>query len=312
MTGKCSCRKAFTDVLLEEGRKNADILALATDSGGSVTLGGFMNELPEQYVELGIAEQNAVAVGAGLATAGNTVFVCGPACFLAARAFEQVKVDVAYNKSNVKILGVSAGVSYGPLGGTHTSLHDLASMRALPNIEIFAPSDAVATRFVARYLCEHKGPAYIRIGRGDVNAIYEDDESFDVNDAKCVRDGTDMTIIACGEAVYPALVAAEQLQTDGISARVLDYLCIKPLDEGAIIRAAGETGAILTVEEHSINGGLGEAVAHVVCKCCPVPMDFIGFPDKEVAVGSSAQLFDEYGISSVDIAAAAKRLLQRK
>lgn len=312
MTGKCSCRKAFTDIILQEGSKNTDILALATDSGGSVTLGGFMKELPNQYMELGIAEQNAVTVGAGFAAVGKTVFVCGPACFLAARAFEQVKVDVAYNKSNVKIVGVSAGVSYGPLGGTHTSLHDLASMRALPNIEIFVPSDSVTTRFVAHYLCMHKGPAYVRMGRGDVNAIYSDNETFEIDHAKCARDGKDITIAACGEAVYPSLMAAKQLQTEGISVRVLDYIRIKPLDEEAAVRAAAETGAILTVEEHSIYGGLGEAISHAVSKSCPVPMDFIGFPDDEVAVGSSAQLFNEYGISPVGIAATAKRLLHRK
>lgn len=312
MNGKCSCRKAFTDALTEKAAENKSIIAIATDSGGSVTLGKFIKELPGQFVELGIAEQNAVALAAGLSGAGKKVFVCGPACFLSARAFEQVKVDVAYNKSDVKIIGVSSGVSYGPLGGTHTSLHDIAGMRALPNIQIFTPSDSVQADFITRYLCEASGPAYMRMGRGDVNRIYADDEPFDIQHAKTLREGKDAAIIAAGEAVWPSLKAAELLAESGISVRVLDMFRIKPFDSEAVIRAAAETGAIVTAEEHSINGGLGEQTAHVISENRPVPLKIIGFPDEEVTVGSSAQLFEYYGLTAENIAENVRKVIAKK
>lgn len=312
MSAKVSCRKAFTEALLQNAKNDSNIIAVATDSSGSVTLGSFIKELPEQYIELGIAEQNAVTVGAGLSSDGKNVFVSGPACFLSARAFEQVKVDVAYNKSSVKIVGVSAGVSYGPLGGTHTSLHDIAGMRALPNLHVYVPSDAAETRFVIDHLCKSNEPAYVRMGRGDVNAVYNNDDTFEIGKAKTVCKGSDLTIIACGEMVYPAKLAAELLRQEGVSARVLDLFCLKPFDEEQIIKAAEETGAILTVEEHSVNGGLGELVAHCTAEHCPVPMRLMGFPDEEIKVGSSAELFDFYGFTPENIAGEAKRLLGRK
>lgn len=309
---KVSCRKAFSEALLHHARKNSNIIALTTDSSGSVTLGEFIKDLPEQYIELGIAEQNAVTVGAGLATDGKIVFVCGPACFLAARSYEQVKIDVAYNKTNVKIIGVSAGVSYGPLGGTHTSLHDIAGARALPNLQIYVPSDAAQTTFLTKYLCKTSEPAYLRMGRGDVEAIYSEDEAFEIGKAKTVIDGQDLTIIACGEMVYPAKLAVEQLSEQGIHARLLDFFCLKPFDRDATIRAAQETGAILTIEEHSFNGGLGELVAHAVAEHCPVPMKIMGFPDEEILVGQSAELFQYYGFTAENICKNAIELLGRK
>lgn len=312
MSNKVSCRKAFTSALLKYGRENKNIFALATDSSGSVTLGSFVKELPEQYIELGIAEQNAVTIGAGLSSVGKNVFVCGPACFLAARSFEQVKIDVAYNNSSVKIVGVSAGVSYGPLGGTHTSLHDIAGTRALPNIHIYVPADAEETKFITKHLCHSDEPAYIRMGRGDVNAVYEEGEEFQIGKAKTVCEGTDLAIIACGEMVYPAKLAVELLKEQGVQARLLDLFCIKPFDEAAIVKAAKETGAILTVEEHSFNGGLGELAAHTVAENCPVPMKIMGFPDEEVLVGNSAELFKYYGFTPGKIVENALQLMERK
>lgn len=309
---KVSVRKAVSEAILAHARTDKRILAVCTDSRGSVTIGGMARELPEQFVEMGIAEQNAVAVGAGLAVAGHTVFVCGPACFLAARAYEQVKVDVAYNCTNVKIIGVSAGVSYGPLGCTHTSLHDFAGMRSLPNIEVIAPSDAVQGRAVAAYLAQHRGPAYVRMGRGDVEQVYGEDETFEMGKAKLVCDGTDVTVIACGEMVWPAKQAADLLREKGISARVLDMFFLKPADEDAILRAARETGAIVTVEEHSINGGLGEMVSRVVCGECPVPVRVLGFPDEEYLVGKSGELFRHYGLTAENIAAQAEAAMSMK
>lgn len=309
---KVSCRKAFCQRLLERAKQDPNVYAVCTDSRGSVTIGAMADALPGQFVEAGIAEQNAVAVSAGLALTGKQVFVCGPACFLAARAYEQVKVDVAYNCTNVKVIGVSAGVSYGPLGCTHTSLHDFASMRSLPNIEVLAPADAVQARAVADYLMEHDGPAYVRMGRGDVEPVYPEGETFEPGKAKLLREGRDVTIIACGEMVYYAAQAAELLAAEGIETRVLDMFCLKPADEEAVRRAARETGAIVTVEEHSVNGGLGELVGRIAGESCPVPVKALGFPDEEYLVGKSQELFHHYGLTAENIAACARQVLARK
>ena len=306
---KVSCRKAFSSALLECAQKDENIFTIATDSRGSVTTSNFFKELPEQSVELGIAEQNAVAMGAGLALTGKNVFVTSPACFLAARAYEQVKVDVAYNNTNVKLIGVSAGVSYGPLGCTHTSLHDFASMRSLPNIHVYAPADGVQTTWLINHLASWEGPAYVRMGRGDVEAVYPEGTEFELGKAKVALDGSDVTLIACGEMVYPAVEAAKLLEKDGISARVIDMFCLKPFDRETIETAAKETKAIVTVEEHSVYGGLGELVAHVVTESCPRKMAILGFPDEEYVVGKSSELFQHYGLTAKDIAAHAKRIL---
>jgi transketolase len=307
---KVSCRKAFTQTLLEAARKDPLIYAITTDSRGSVTLGEFADELPGQFLELGIAEQNALALAAGLAATGRNVFVAGPACFLCARGFEQIKVDVAYNKSNVKVIGVSAGVSYGPLGGTHTALHDFASLRALPNIQVFAPSDNIQAAAITRYLASFQGPAYMRTGRGDVEPVYEAGTVFEIGKAKRIREGTDLTIIACGEMVYHAKRAADSLQEQGVSARVLDMFTIKPFDEAELLSAARETGALLTVEEHSINGGLGELAAHITAEKQPVKMKILGFPDEEYKVGSGGELFAHYGLDAPGIVRAARALVR--
>lgn len=306
---KVSCRKAFSNTLLEVAKEDKNIYTIATDSRGSVTTSQFFKELPEQSVELGIAEQNAVAMGAGLSLTGKNVFVTSPACFLAARSYEQVKVDVAYNNTNVKLIGVSAGVSYGPLGCTHTSLHDFASMRSLPNIHVYAPSDGVQTAWLIRRMTQWKGPAYIRMGRGDVEEVYPEGTEFEEGKAKIVREGSDVSIIACGEMVYYAVEAAKLLEESGISARVIDMYCLKPLDAETIIKAAKETKAIVTVEEHSVNGGLGELVSHVVVENAPCAMAILGFPDEEYIVGKSGELFKHYGLTPENIAANARRLL---
>jgi transketolase len=306
---KVSCRRAFTETLLRAARGDPRIYAVATDSRGSVTLGEFAAELPAQFIEMGIAEQNALGFAAGLASLGRNVFVAGPACFLCARGFEQIKVDVAYNKSNVKVIGVSAGVSYGPLGGTHTTLHDFASLRALPNIRVFAPSDNIQTEAVTEYLLSFQGPAYMRTGRGDVEPVYGRGEAFEMGRAKRVAEGKDLTIIACGEMVRQALNAADLLRKGGISAAVMDMFTLKPFDEEAVLEAARETGALLTVEEHSIYGGLGEQTAHVVGEKHPVRLKILGFPDEEYKVGQSGDLFAWYGLDGKGIAAAARSLI---
>lgn len=307
---KGSCRKAFSEEILRLARQDSRIFLIATDSRGSVTCSDFFNELPEQAAEMGIAEQNAVSVASGLSMTGRRVFICGPACFLSARAFEQVKVDVAYNAANVKIIGVSAGVSYGPLGTTHTSLHDFAGMRSMPGIGIFTPSDAVQARWLTGQLANMDGPAYMRMGRGNVENVYKSDETFKIGEAKVLRKGDDVTLIACGEMVHYALCAAGILHERGVEATVLDMFTLRPFDSTVVLNAAKTTGAIVTVEEHSIYGGLGEQTAHVLAESCPVKMRILGFPDEPYRIGTSQELFSAYGLDSKGIASAAYDLVK--
>jgi len=307
---KVSCRKAFTSTIEALAKFDESIYIVCTDSRGSVTATDFAIKYPDRFIEVGIAEQNAISIAAGLATTGKNVFVAGPACFLAARAYEQIKVDVAYNQTNVKIIGVSAGLSYGPLGVTHTTLHDFAGMRALPNLQIFVPSDAAQTAFITKYLAASDNPAYMRTGRGDVEEIYSSTEHFDIHKAKTLHSGSDVSIIACGEMVYPSLKAAELLASEGISARVIDMFCLKPADVEAICKAAHETKVIVTVEEHSIYGGLGELVCSITSQHCPVPVKIMGIPNEDCKVGTSAQLFEYYGFTPQGIANEARKLVK--
>jgi transketolase len=305
------CRTAFTDTILEEAKKDKHIFVVTTDSRGSVTLEKFANELPEQFVELGIAEQNAVGVSAGIALCGNNVFVCGPACFYSARSLEQVKVDVAYTHTNVKIVGVSGGVSYGALGSTHHSLHDIAVMRTFPGLQVYLPADRFQTEKLTRYLAHSSDPAYIRMGRNAVPDVYNENDTFSPGKARTLLEGNEVTIISCGETVFHALEAGKQLQKEGIKARVLDLFSLKPFDSEAIIKAAKETGHIITVEEHSIYGGLGAIVAETVSQNHPVKMKIIGIPDENVINAKPLEIFEYYGLTAKNIIYAAKSLLNK-
>ena len=309
-----SCRHAFSGALLEAARLDPAIYAICSDSKSSVTLGDFEKALPGQYVEAGIAEQDAVGIGAGLAKSGKRVFVCGPACFYAARSLEQVKVDVAYAGSDVKVIGISGGVSYGALGSTHHSLHDLAVMRTFPGLSVFLPCDNAQTAAVTRFLATHAGPAYVRLGRGAVADVYGPDTvpDFVPGQAVLLHEGRDCTLVAAGEMVQPALGAALLLEQEGIAVRLLDAWSIKPIDAQAITRAARETGLLFTLEEHSIHGGLGAAVAEIVVQTCPVPVRILGFPDEWAPAGSSAQLFNHYGFTAEQIAARVRAELPAK
>jgi transketolase len=311
MKPNSACREAFTSTLLELAREDQSILAITSDARGSVSLGAFASELPAQFVEVGIAEQNEVGIAAGLATCGKRPFVCAPACFLSARSLEQVKVDVAYTGTNVKIVGVSGGVSYGALGLSHHSLHDLAAMRTFPGLAVLLPCDATQTREMTRWMATHDGPVYLRMGRGSVKDVYADGgRPFVFGKANVLRDGTDLTIIAAGEMVANALAAAEELNRRGVSARVVDMHTVKPLDEEAIVAAARETGRIVTVEEHSRFGGLGGAVAETVSQRCPVPLRILGIPDEAPVAGSSAELFAHYGLDEQGIIRSALDLME--
>ncbi len=304
-----ACRKAFTSTLLELARKDPSIFALATDSRGSVTLGDFAKELPNQFVECGIAEQDAIGMSAGLSNVGLKPYVCGPASFYSMRSAEQVKVDVAYSHSNVKILGVSGGVSYGALGGTHHAIQDIALMRAIPGLNVVIPSDYNQTAALVRELVKTEDPFYIRTGRGPVEDIYPADVKFTIGKAACLHEGKDAAIIACGEMVFPSLEAARKLEAEGISVKVLDMATIKPLDEEAILEAA-QTALVVTVEEHIIKGGLGSAVAEVVCQNHPVRMKILGLPDENVYSGASKDVFEHYGLTAEGIALSLKSALK--
>ena len=256
-----ACRKSFTDTLLALAKQDKDIIAVTTDARGSVTLGDFAKELPGQFVECGIAEQDAIGISAGLASCGKKVFCCGPACFYVARSLEQVKVDIAYSGNPVTVLGVSGGVAYGALGATHHSLHDIAVLRTFPGMNVILPCDARQTAKVVKMLVDHPAPTYVRVGRAAVPDVYENNDfEFRLGKANTLAEGDDLAIIAAGETVYHALQASRSLEKKGIQARVLDLSSIKPFDAEAVRKAAAETGRIITVEEHSIYGGLGALV----------------------------------------------------
>lgn len=307
---KIPCRKSFTSTLLELAQQDKDIIAVTSDASGSATLTDFGKALPEQFVEVGIAEQDAVGISAGLASAGKKPFIFGPACFYVARALEQVKVDMAYSQMPVTICGVSGGVAYSQLGATHHSLHDIAVLRTFPGIEVYLPCDVRETRKLCIDLARHPRPAYVRVGRNAVPDVYENDDfEFIPGKANTVVEGTDMTIIATGETVAHAVEAARQLKAEGCSIRVIDMHTLKPFDKEAVVKAARETGRILTVEEHSIFGGLGGAVAEITAQECPTKMRILGIPNENVIHASPLEVFHHYGIDYEGIIAAAKELL---
>lgn len=300
-----ACRKSFTDTLLALAREDIDIVAVTTDARGSVTLGDYARELPKQFVECGIAEQDAVGISAGLAHSGKKVFCCGPACFYVARSLEQVKVDMAYSGNPVKILGVSGGVAYGALGATHHSLHDIAVLRCFPGMNVVLPPDGRATEKLVKFLVDFPEPVYVRVGRAAVPDVYVDGNfTFEIGKANTLHEGKDLTLIGAGETVWHALQAAKELEVKGVSARVLDLSWIKPFDKEAVLKAARETGRIITVEEHSRFGGLGALVAEAVSEH-PVPVRILGIPDENVVHGTSPELFHHYGLDAEGIVKAA-------
>ena len=307
---KIANRQVICDTLMELAKDDKDIYVLTSDSRGSASMTNFANEYPKQFVEVGIAEQNLVGIAAGLATTGKKCFAASPACFLTMRSIEQVKVDVAYSNTNVKLIGISGGVSYGALGMSHHSLQDIAVMRAIPNMDIFLPADRFETEKLVRELVKYEKPAYKRIGRNPVDDVYEStDFDFQIGKANVMREGKDITIIATGETVKPAIEASDELKELGIKCRVLNMHTIKPLDKEAIIKAAKETGHIITVEEHSIYGGLGAAVSEVVVQNAPVPMKIVGIKDEAAITGTSKEIFNYYGLSKENLVKLAKELI---
>ena len=296
-------RKAICDVLLEKAKDDRDIVVLCSDSRGSASMAPFFDTYPAQSVEVGIAEQNLVSISAGLAKCGKKPFCFSPACFLSTRSYEQAKVDVAYSNTNVKLIGISGGVSYGALGMSHHSAQDIAAMAAIPNMRVYLPSDRFQTAALIEALLKDEKPAYVRVGRNPVEDVYtEDYHGFELDKASVLTEGYDVTIIACGEMVRPALYAAALLKQHGISATVLDMYCVKPLDKNAVLKAAQETNLIVTVEEHAPFGGLGSMVSQVVAANCPKKVVNLALPDAPVITGNSRQVFDHYGLNAEGIA----------
>lgn len=305
-------RQAVCEALMRLAETDKDIVVLTSDSRGSAALAPFAKAFPEQFVETGIAEQNIVGIAAGLAACGKKPFVASPACFLSMRAIEQIKVDVAYSATNVKLIGISGGVSYGPLGMSHHSLQDIAVTRAIPGLAVVLPADRHETVRAVEALARHVGGVYMRIGRNPVPDCYAspDDVPFELGKAVRMRDGSDVTVIATGETVRVALDAAELLESDGVRCRVLNMHTIKPLDTEAIVAAARETRRLITVEEHSVHGGLGAAVAETVVRHHPVPVRILGIPDEPPVTGKTAEVFGHYGITAANIRRTALDMLE--
>ena len=304
-------RQAICEVLMEKAQTDRNIVVLCSDSRGSASLAPFANAFPEQFVEIGIAEQNLVSIAAGLAKCGKKSFAASPACFLSTRSYEQCKVDCAYSNTNVKLIGISGGVSYGALGMSHHSAQDIAAMSAIPNMRVYLPSDRFQTAKLIEALLQDKKPAYLRVGRNPVEDVYTAENCpFAMDKATILTEGSDVAIIACGEMVRPALDAAELLKVQGISATVVDMYCVKPLDTEAVIKAASGAKAVLTVEEHAPFGGLGSMVAQVVGEHCPRKVKNLSLPDAPVITGTSKEVFDYYGLNAEGIAKSAVELLK--
>ena len=295
--------EVFAATLLELARQDSDLLVVTSDSRGSAKLALFAKAVPGQIVEVGIAEQNLVGVAAGLAAAGKKVFAVSPACFLTARSLEQIKNDLCYSDRPVKAVGISAGVSYGALGSTHHSLHDYAVLRAIHNITIVAPADNFETREAVRAAARTTTPVYLRFGKKRMPHLPQVEPGFELGRASLIREGTDLSFLACGETVAPAYEAAELLAKEGVGCRVLSLHTIKPLDVAAVRKAATETGGVITVEEHSVNGGLGEACAGLLLQeGIHTRFKIAGFSDEHTVAGSQEEIFRHYGLDGPALA----------
>lgn len=291
--------QVFSETLIELAKKDKDIVVVTGDSRGSGKLVPFGEQFPDQIVEVGIAEQNLVGIASGLAAAGKKVYAVSPGCFLTARALEQIKNDVCYSDHPVKLIGISAGVSYGALGSTHHSLHDIAALRAINNISIVAPADNFETHESIKLAAEMEKPVYIRFGKRAIEHLHNPNTVFEFGKAIVVREGEDVAFIATGETVVQALWAAEQLAQKGISCRVISMHTIKPLDEDILYQTARQCKGIITVEEHLINGGLGEACAsHLMQAGISLPFKIVGIPDEYTVTGDQLDIFKHYGMTA--------------
>lgn len=308
---KIANSQVVCDVLIEAGKKNKDIVVLTSDSRGSAKLTPFANELPDQLVEVGIAEQDLVSISAGLAHMGKRSFAASPACFLSMRSIEQVKVDVAYSHTNVKLIGISGGISYGALGMSHHSAQDFAVTRAIPNLQVLCPADRFETKKMFQTLVDSDEPAYIRLGRNAVQDSYQDENfSFEIGKANVMKSGDDITFIAIGSMVHEALDASELLKKKGIHAEVLNVSSLKPLDSEAILKASRKTKLVISAEEHSIHNGLGAAVAETLSEEIGIRQKIVGLPDELPMAGESDEVLEYYGLCGSSLAQLAEKMVK--
>lgn len=303
----------FSETLQKLAETDRNIIAVTSDSRGSGKLVPYGNKFPEQIVEVGIAEQNLVGVAAGLASCGKKVFAVSPACFLTARALEQIKNDVCYSDNPVTVVGISAGVSYGALGTTHHSLHDFAVFRAINNITVVVPADNFETEMATKLAAETSEPVYLRFGKKVMPSLKQDNsDGFSFGKGRVITEGNDVAIIANGETVYPAVEAAQLLKEKGIAVTVVSMHTIKPLDEALVLKLAKQCKAMITIEEHSVHGGLGEAVASLLLQekaYAEAGFKIMGIPDEYTVTGSQVNILSHYGISKEGIAEEAIKLL---
>ncbi len=307
-----SQRDAFGKTLVELGRADQNIVVLSADLSTSTKTSYFEKEFPERFFNMGVAEQNMMGVAAGLAASGKTVFVSTFSVFAAGRAYDQVRQSIAYPKLNVKIIATHGGITVGPDGATHQIAEDLALMRVLPNMTVVVPADALETAKAVREAAKYDGPVYVRLGRANVPTITKEEDPFKIGEATIMRDGDDVTLIGTGIMVSQCLKAAEMLKTKKIDARVINMSTIKPLDEKSIIKAARDTGAVVTAEEHNVAIGMGTAIAMVLVEHKHVPMSHVGIPDVFGESGEPEELMEKYGLTVDNIVAAAEDVLRRK
>jgi len=305
-------RDGYGEALLELGRTNPEVVVLDADLAKSTRADWFWKAFPDRFFDMGISEQDMLATAAGLALGGKIPFASTYGVFVAGRAWDQIRTTICYANLNVKMGGAHGGISVGPDGGTHQSLEEIALMRVLPNMTLILPCDAHETRKATLASAEINGPVYLRFAREATPVFTEADAPFEVGKAITMREGTDASIIAAGPVLYEALRAAELLHNEGIELRVINMHTLKPLDETAIVRAAEETGAIVTVEEHQIYCGLGGAIAECTAKLFPVPIEMVGIMDTFGESGTPEELAEAYGLTAVNIVSAVRKVLSRK
>lgn len=310
--GNIATREAYGAALAELGEKYKNVVVLDADLSKSTKTNDFKKKYPERFFNMGISEQDLIGTAAGFATCGKIPFASTFAMFATGRAFEQIRNSIAYPKLNVKIAATHAGITLGEDGASHQAIEDVAIMRAVPNMTIVNPADALSTRRAIEAAIQYNGPMYIRLGRLGVPEVYKDDMDFTIGKGILIQEGKDVTIIAAGFMVHLAIEASTMLKEEGISAEVIDMHTIKPIDKELIIKSAQKTGAIVTAEEHNIIGGLGGAVAEVLCEEYPVPMARVGIRDVFGQSGKPMELVDFYGISAKDIAIAARQAIAKK
>lgn len=305
---KVTNRQVICDTLLAAAKEDKDIIVACSDSRGSGSMTAFFEQYPAQSVEVGIAEQDLVSISAGLAACGKKVFAVSPACFLSTRSYEQAKVDVAYAETNVTLVGISGGISYGALGMTHHSLQDIAAMAALPGMRVYLPSDRFQTKAVVEELLQDEKPAYIRVSRSASEDLYSEDTDF-AGGAKVLREGKDVLFVACGELVALCLHAAELLGKEGVSAGVVDAYRVKPLNEQVILKAAEGVRLVAAAEEHSPYGGLFSMTAQLFSSKCPKKVIGLTLPDGHIVTGTQSEAFQYYGLTAEGIARRVKKEL---